>query len=62
MAIRMTGSGTRSFADNAASAARDRIGVPLPNIRFNGPPDGSITTCRGGVPTDAPNAFEITIR
>jgi len=38
MAIRIAGSGTRSFFDRAASASRVRAGVPRPNSRLNGAP------------------------
>ncbi len=63
MASRISGSGTRSLADSAALDTRDRRGgVPRPNIRFSGPPDGSSSTCSGGAPSDAPRAVDMTIR
>jgi hypothetical protein len=62
MAIRSAGSGTRSCTDKAALAARARSGAPRPNIRFSGPPDGSISTCSGGAAPVCPSPCDMTIR
>src|SRR4029079_14760715 len=62
IAKRIIGPGTESLAESAASAALLRSGVPRPNHRFSGPPVGSRWTCRGGLPSAAPRALEMTTR
>ncbi len=63
MATRMIGSGIRSFSASAVSAARERSGVPRPNIRLSGPPE-SVRASHAAVATSTaePSALEMTIR